>query len=259
MKGYSKLLATLIAMTIASSLALTTNAATEGTDNANQTPYDDGWQTGDDGTSGGSATAFGAWTLTTSDTAGHFIGNSTNLSSALPDINVGNESWQLFAGNPGFAAADRSFDSDLGVGQTFSLDLAVNFRNGFKGIDLKDGATTILNFNIGGNDYVVTTNGVAFGSIGSTYSDNTKFHLEFTQLSLSGGSWTITRSGGVADSDSGTYTGVADNFRLYIGNTDGGAPNDLYANSLAIVPEPSTMALVGIGIAGACLLRRRKV
>jgi hypothetical protein len=257
MKGLGKLLTAFITLALASSFALTAKAATLGTDNANQAVYDDGWQTGDDGAATGDA--FGAWTLSISDIAGHFIGDSTVLSAPGADINVGGESWGMFGATPGFAAADRGFTGGgLSVGQTFSIELAVNFRNGFKGIDVKDGATTIFNFNIGGDDYVVTTNGTAFGSIGSTYSANTEFLLSFEQTSAGGGTWTIIRSGGVADSDSGSYSGTPDNIRLYVGSTGGGDPNNLYANSMAIIPEPSTIALVGLGLIGALALRRRK-
>lgn len=253
MKGFVKLLTTLTALGVASVLVPSTFAASLASDNAAAVAYDDGWTTGDNG-----GTGFGAWTLGASDTAGHFIGSSTGLAAPGADINVSGESWGMYGATPGFASADRAFTGDLSVGQTFSIELAVNFRNGFKGLDLKDGATTIFNLNIGGDDYTVGGGATPSGSIGSTYSDNTEFLVSFTQTSAGGGTWSITRSGGVSDLDTGTYVGTPDNIRLYVGSTGGGSPNDLFANSMAIVPEPSTAMLVGAGLLGALALRRRK-
>ena len=82
--------------------------ATEGTDNAANSAYDDGWTNGDDG---GTAATFGPWTLSTfgMGSAGFFIGDSTAGSG---NINTGGESFAMF-GNPAgsFADAFRSFDS----------------------------------------------------------------------------------------------------------------------------------------------------
>ena len=240
------------------------NAATEGTDNASVEPPYETWNTGDDGSVTGPS-AFGPWTFTDEgDNAGHFIGDSRSLndSGTGGDINsTGNESWGMFGHTGHEASAARSFDSGLAVGQTFSIDIAVNFRSGFKGLDLRQGSTAIFNFNIASDDYVVQFAATGNGSIGSTYSETTAFRLSFTQTSASGGSWTIARSGGVTDLDSGTYTGVPDGFNLYIGDTVGGGlnENNLFANNLAIVPEPSSLSLLaGPAILGAWFYVRRR-
>jgi PEP-CTERM motif len=242
------------------------NASSVGTDNASLEPPYETWDNGDDGAATGNG--FLPWSLSvvttgTASFAGHFIGDSTTLApgNSGANINVGGESFLMFGngGQPVNADAFRPFDGDLAVGQTFSMDLAVNFRNGFKGMDLQtSAAATIFNFNIGGDDYVVSQAATGNGSIGSTYDANTEFNLSFTQTSLAGGTWTITRSGGVADSDSGTYTGVAGQVHLYIGNAEGGDENNLFANNLSIVPEPSTIALALIGTIGLMGLRRRR-
>jgi hypothetical protein len=90
------------------------------------------------------------------------------------------------------------------VGQVFSIDLAVNFRNGFKGIDVRDSTTAnIFNFNVGnvgaGDDYIVQFAASGNGSIGNSYSSNTAFNLSFTQTSASGGTGKIARSGGICE------------------------------------------------------------
>lgn len=237
------------------------HAALIGSDNANDSAYNSGWFTGSDG---GTPATFGPWALTNSGgNAGHFIGSSTSLGAPGANIDVSGESFGMFGHSGQFSEAVRGFNGSLSLGQTFSLDLAVNFRNGSKGIDLRDSSNAVLfNFNVGnlgsGDDYTVQFASSGNGSIGNTYSANTQFNLAFTQTSLTGGSWTITRSGGVTDSDMGTYSGLASNFKLYNSNTaNGAAENNLFANNLSVVPEPASM-LVGLMTAGCLVLRRRR-
>jgi hypothetical protein len=197
------------------------------------------WTSGSNG-----GTGFGAWTLGGGGSHGFFIGSSTNIGGPGANINSGGgTSFGMFG--QGFADAERSFSVPLTVGGTFSLDLAVNFRNGNKGLDLLNGSNAkVFNFNVGSDNYVVNDAATGNGSIGNAYDQNTAFRLTFTQTSLSGGTWRIVRSGGVTDLDSGTYSGLAAKFKLYINGTDGGSPNDLMANNFTItaIPEASALA-----------------
>lgn len=234
-------------------------AALIGADNAAATAYDDGWDNLDDGTAGGDADAFGQWFL--GGDGIHSIGDSTQLSGGSGgDINSSGESFRLQSIDGSYADAFRFLDpAGLTIGQTFSIDLAVNFRGGFKGIDLRSadaGDPTIFNFNIGGDDYNVDQAATGNGSIGNAFSNNTVFHLEFAQTSAAGGTWSITRSGGVADFDTGTYTGVARSIKLYIGGQGNAPEDDLYVNNLEIVPEPASILL--ISFAGMAMLKRRR-
>jgi PEP-CTERM motif len=247
-------------------LAVTTaagqGAVVVGSDYASDTAYNSGWN---NGTDGGTAGTFGAWSLTsTGGAAGRFIGDSTSLGSPGADINTSGESFGMFGHSGQVSEAFRDFGGNtLGVGQTFSLELAVNFRNGQKGFDLRNSSDAVIfNFNIGnlgsGDAYTVQFAATGSGSIGNTYSSNTEFLLSFTQTSLSGGTWSITRSGGVTDFDSGTYSGVAENFKFYERETTNGsnAADNLFFNSLVVIPEPSAALLGGLGM--LALLRRRR-
>ena len=235
-------------------------AVTVGSDLASDTAYNSGWT---NGTDGGTIATFGAWALANGGVnSGHFIGNSAFVGSPGADINSAGESFGMFGHSGQTSEAFRDFNGNsLGVGQTFSLNLAVNFRNGQKGFDLRNSADAVIfNFNVGNlggvDDYAVQFAASGNGSIGNTYSANSAFMLAFTQTSGAGGSWTITRSGGVADLDSGTYLGVAENFKIYNSNTSGGAAeNNLFANSFTVVPEPTSAAL---GLIGSILLLRRR-
>lgn len=232
-------------------------AVVNGTDFANDPIYNGGWN---NGTDGGTADTFGAWILSsTGVNSGRFVGNSTSLGSPGGDINTGGESFGMFGHSGQISEAYRDFNGNsLGVGQTFSLNLAVNFRNGQKGIDLRNSADAVIfNFQVASDDYIVQAAASGNGSIGNSYSANSVFSVAFTQTSLTGGTWSITRSGGISDVDSGTYNGVAENFKLYVQNTDnGGDSNNLFANSFTVVPEPAA-AMLGL-IGSVLLLRRRK-
>ena len=58
----------------------------------------------------------------------------------------------------------------------------------------------------------------------------------------------------------GTFNGLAEGSQIVIGSTDlsitylGGTGHDVV---LTVVPEPSTLTLAGLGLLGACLLKRR--
>lgn len=253
-----KIKTTSLLLAIAAIAPTTSHAAVSaGSDFADNAAYDSGWT---NGTDGGTADTFGAWSLTTGGgDSGHFIGSSTSLGSPGGDINTSGESFGMFGHSGQTSEAFRDFNGNtLGVGQTFSLDLAVNFRNGNKGFDLRDSTDAVIfNFNVGADDYTVNNATTGSGSIGATYSADSVFSLSFDQTTAGGGTWSITRTGGVSDFDTGTYTGVAENFKFYVSNTDNGdAANNMFANNLTVIPEPSAALLGGIG--ALLLLRRRR-
>ncbi len=240
-------------------LALPCFGAYTGTDNASASAYSGGWVDGSNGHITG-PDAYGMWFLN-ADTADiiHETASVSSLSSNAPNLNTGGVSFRMMGKNGQEATAFRFIDDDgLSAGQTFSIDLAVNFRNGYKGIDLRGiSDENIFNFNIGDDDYTVNGALTGNGSIGDSYSDNTLFHIVFEQVDVSGGNWTITRSGGVSDTASGTYAGIARSFKLYIGSTAGTDADALFFNNLATVPEPSQSALLFGIICIGILLRRR--
>lgn len=255
-----------VLLAMAGSVALTgvAGAAVVGTDNASAGAYADGWQNGDDGSITGDG-AFGAWVENQSGNAGVFIGDSRNLAGGMSgaDINSGGVSFGLFsfASDGSFVNFSRSFGSELSVGQTFSLDIAVNFRSGLKGFHLTDAAENkLFSFTIGnlgsGDDHTVENAATGNGSIGADYSSNTVFSLSMTQTSAGGGEWSITRSGGISDFDTGTYTGSAARFELFHFSGPGGGEQDMFINNLAIVPAPGSAGLAAVG--GLALARRRR-
>jgi hypothetical protein len=235
-------------------------AAVSAFDAANDVTYNDGWSSSDNGGYG-----FTAWQLdgaAGSGTFGRFTSDSRNLTDSTSggNINVGGKAFGLYA-NPqnsgAFSGARRDFTGGaLTTSQVLSFAIAVNFRNGNKGFDLRDSnGNSIWNFNVGGDAYKQNGNNLA----NQSYSDNTVFSFAFTQNS-STLSWSITRSGGQTGTDSGTSSigsGTITGIRFYIAGTDGGNENDFYFNSLQVVPEPTTWALIGFGVMSAGVGVRR--
>ncbi len=238
------------------SLETSLNASALFTENAGNSYYDSGWNF--DSSQPNNFGWFTATAVTPPGYAGRFLGSSTGLASPGADINTAGRSWGMYGGKGGtgsgqsdaygFLKDGAGNDQALSEGQSLSIDIAVNWRNGYKGFAARDaGGTELFTLNIGGDDYVVYNAATGNGSIGNAWSDNTAFHIAVTQTSASGGTWAITRSGGVSDYDTGTYNGVVSNFKLYVGQTDSGSPNDFYANNIAVVPEPASGLLLALG------------
>jgi hypothetical protein len=236
------------------------------TETAARSYYDGGWSNGS--SQPNNFSWFTATSVTAPGFAGHLVGDSTDLSGGSGgDLNTAGRSWGIYAGSggSGFGQADAygflkdgsGNDAALDINQTISLDLAVNFRNGYKGVAMRDAdGTELFTLNVGGDDYTVST-ATASGTIGDSYSFDTVFNIALTQTSAGGGMWAITRSGGVSDYDTGTYSGLVSNFKLYVGQTDGGDPNNLMVNNVSVVPEPGSAALL-LAAAGLFVLRRRR-
>lgn len=239
------------------------------TETAGNAFYDSGWS------SGSSQPGNFSWVVTTNVTnpgyAGHFIGDSTNLSggSSGGNVNTVGRSLGMYGsvGGGGFGEAEAvgllkdgaGNNASLSVGQTLALDIAVNFRNGFKGVAMRDsGNAELFTFNIGGDDYSVLNASTGNGSIGNAYSNNTVFRIAMNQTSAGGGTWEITRSGGASDFDTGNYSGVISNFKLYVSQTGVGSENDLMANNISVVPEPGSAGLLLVGSWLLTVFRRRR-
>lgn len=230
--------------------------------------YGGGWTNGSNG-----GTGFTAWDLTqnnndnTTNFAGYFTGDSTQGSG---NINTGGLSFGIYA-NPGsaFANAIRGFaEGDLLVGQQFSLQLAVNFRNGNKGMTLNNGGTQLFNFNVGGDAYTYSIGNGSAITLSLAYQPDSIFSLAFTRTAGTTFNISITRTSSAGGTEVGLNQSfdlgaTINNFKLYNSGTDAGgaAQNNFYFNNLAItvIPEPTTLSLLGApALLGAYFLRRRK-
>ena len=208
-------------------------------------------------------TGFGAWNLYTDisggGSAGFFLASSS--AQGFGDVNTGGQAFGMF-GNPSgnnYSNAERAFSASLGVGQAFSMDLAIAYRNGSKGVVLFAGGfnpvNEIWNFNVASDEYR------AGGVVQSwAYSQTSVFHLTATQTSATNVKIDLVR-GSDSYTTNITVATALSGFRSYVGSTDAGDLNNLFTNNLSIVavPEPSTFTLLGLGLVALALRRKRKV
>lgn len=201
-----------------------------GNDNADN--YGGTWNSTNQGT------GFSDWTFDETTPGGSFTGRFIASFSTALDVN-GN-SFGLFANsaNGAVSGAATTFPKSLEEGDTFTVSIGVNFRDGAKGFDLRDASNaTIINFNVSNDQYRFNASTDLFGN---TYDANTVITFTFTQ-NTNDVSWTAVRSGGLTGSESGTVSGInpdtITNIRFYNvsagTNNDGGSgQRNLFLNSL---------------------------
>jgi hypothetical protein len=263
-------------------LASATWAANLASDDASDPAYSGGWTNGSNG-----GTGFGAWQLLTVGTmSGHFIGDSTKNADGADDGNVNGKAkdndintftgsgqpvaWGMYASEIGFGSATNSATAirpftggPLNSGQTFSIDFDNGYVNGKVGqirLSLLDG-----NFNpvfsiffIGGpSNYGYSD---AFGSANTTidYGDE-GLRLEVTMTGPTNYLAKLTRFDGQSQTWTGSMSAAPEAFQAQTIWAGSGPSFDLFINSMAIVPEPSTITLGALGTLGVALraFRRR--
>ena len=239
-------------------------------DYATDPTYSGGWSAGQNGGYG-----FGAWSFNGTDMtpAGQYQGMTT--SSPL------GTSWTLFThdNHTGLANAGRAINGGLLAGQTFETVIdnptAYHYYRGFdmlftSGPDNSPpgnntAALRLSVFNSGGNNWNVNDTGSMNTGLSSSTTGAAGMRLDLTLTSATTYSLTLTPlNGATAYTQSGTLAGPISyvDFRLWDG-TSGGV-NDTANNfeisgmTITSAPEPSSLALIGLGSAGLLFLRRRK-
>ena len=247
-------------------LATASHGAQLAADNAGDTAYDAGWANGSNGGYG-----FGAWQLYSGPGggAGFYMGSSTNndayggggsgnIDTAGP--NTSGRAFGMYDYSNNQTAAYREFSGSLTVGQTFQI----GFDNGgvddgrTNGFELRgtDGVTRFsFYFRGGGQNYEV--NGSATQNTATTFTTH-GMQTAFTLTGSDSFAFTVAYNGAATETFTGTLGGTAglgiSNFQAVNRNGNGGPNNDSFINSLAIVPEPASLSLLG----GAALLLRRR-
>lgn len=247
MKNLYILLVTLL-LSFSVQAQLGVDTFTLGDDNSNN--YGGSWGTTNLGN------GFSDWVFDTATPSGGFAGRFIGSFSGALDVS-GN-SFGMFAnsGNGAVSGATVDMPRTMQEGDSFSVSVGVNFRDGNKGFDLRNSAdATIINFNVGSDQYNITGTP---GLYGNAYDANTVITFTFTQ-NATDVSWTAIRSGGSSGTASGTIgsisPGTIENVRFYNvsagTNNDGGAGqrnlfiNSLEFNSLYTITNSSTVSASG--------------
>lgn len=215
---------------------------------------------------------FGSWTITlTSGDGGQngtFTGNSTGNGDGdgNADGDIGNPAWGFYANSGQTASGVRSFaGGPLAVGQSvlFSFDNGFIGNGAAAGVALRtSGGANVFEFL-----FVGGTANYAINDAGSTattinFSDE-GFDLVFTLTSATTYDLTIDGLGGVGAGFDQSFTGRTisgniEQFRAFNNNSGSGGAANLFVNDLAVVPEPSTIVLGGLGLIGLVAARMRR-
>ena len=196
------------------------------TDDATQSPYSDGFGSGDNG-----GTGFNAWSITYGGSTGSFVGNPSN--DGMGTTGIGTSAWGFFATGSDYINALRTMTAGMQFGDELTFYWAMNFDagGGSKGFDLKNGGTTIFNVNNTGNATITTTNGTANSNYGTT-----PMLVTLTRTSSSEYSFSMTsRSGDPTYSTTFSSAVSIDGVNIYSGNqNDGAGQKNIYFNSLVV-------------------------
>ncbi len=231
--------------------ALPACGATLASDDASQSAYDDGWDAGDNGGSG-----FLPWSVVARENDSGFGGGFISSNNGAVDIGTGpdNKAFGVYGNGGGVGQAIRPFDGALSVGQTFliSMDNQGIDNGGTVGFGLQtsDGTNRLEFYFVGGESTYTVNNGDVISSDVGWTEGGLNLAITLTgpdsfSLTINGGEPIIGALGGPSGS------GISQ-VRLF--NANGGP--DVFFNNLAIVPEPASVALLGLG-AMVGLLRRR--
>jgi hypothetical protein len=245
-------IAAIASITLSSGAVAQTNAFDFGAN------YASGWTNGANGGFG-----FGAWTITASAGTG-FAGNFIANPAGAGISGMSTQSFGLYA-NPQLSGAtvtaSRPLSAPLQVGETFSLQWGINWdgdngTNGNKGFNILVGGTQVVNVNNGGNSDIqfnTVNTGFGFGTQAMTWSFT---YTNPTTLFVTAND----RDGTGTFSTNITVGGGISSFSLYASQLGAGDQRQPYFNDFAVVPEPSTYALLTLSAAGlgAHLIRRRR-
>lgn len=270
----------ILAFAVGCMLSSVSFAANVALDDASDTAYSGGWTNGSNGGSGFAAWLFGFTSPGNPSVNGNFIGSSTGNGDGadngtiggLPadgDINSAGAAWGLYANSTNNVEAIRGLTGgSLAVGQTITASLDNGFLNTGSTVGLS--LRNALNQNIwevfftGGNPSYTINDGAGFTGSTVGFTDE-GLDITFTLVSASTYNAIIARQDGVNQVilggsliTPGSGAQAIDEIRYFNANAGSGGNFDAFGNSLAVVPEPATLALSGLGLLGLLIARRRK-
>lgn len=214
------------------------------------------------------ADGYTGWTE--SLTSGNGSENGTFIGASGTSMDVNSKSWALYANNGQTASRTYGFDSALNVGESVTISASLgsiasgktvgfslqnsSSTNRFEAYYIGGDATDAWKLNDSGGQENIA--GVDTTFVNSSYSNNNSLTFKFTQLGSDAFSLEIN---GVIVSNASLSISASDIEQIRIFNFDAGSSNDQYFNSLTVVPEPGTYALIGGMFALAFVAMRRRL
>jgi hypothetical protein len=221
---------------------------------------------------------FGPWAMTFGGSSGAFMTTSANNGDGTGNIDVANRAWALFANAPGalagvvrpFTAGGLTGDSTLGIGEQFILQFDNGYvdAGGAVGFGLRNSLgenrfefylqgnaahTNSYRLDIAVDQFTTHLETGAGMTIKFTLTGPDSFQLDIAYGPAAGAPATETFTGDL----SGTPGTGIDRFRLFNFQAGGNGRN-VFFNSVQVVPEPSSLALLTAGLLMAARRRRRK-
>jgi hypothetical protein len=214
------------------------------------------WNAGDNNGFG-----FQPWQFVVSGSGGLFLGDSTQnggdgqgnggSSGGINSPNI--RAFGAFGNNGGSADAVRPFAAGLDVGETFSVDFDNGFiqNGGSEGIRLADNSSgmTLWEFVFtGGQSVYQVFDSRGFADTTVPFTDN-GMHIDFTLTGSTSYSVTIRQADGTTRTVLGDLAnpGSVSQFSFFDHNGGFNSSNNVYANNLVVVPEPSLPLLILLG------------
>jgi hypothetical protein len=211
---------------------------------------------GDDG--------FTGWTVTQSgDNSGNFLGIPPNLSGNY---------WGLFAHSGETSALVYDFGGTLAVGQYVEITASIGWIgttatvgfglqnsdsvNRFESYYIGDHPVNAWKINDADGQRDITGPSATFAD--SSWHESGQLTFRFTQLA--GDEYTFTVNGTpITNSDLNLNASDISQIRIFNGNAGSGSNHDQFFNNLSVIPEPSSILMVGLaGLATVVMLRRKR-
>lgn len=217
-----------------------------GSDIASNSPYNDGWQTNDNG-----GNNFGTWTLsTTNANAGHFPGSSANNGDGNGDINTSGFSLGMYANSGATANAVRTFLTSLIPGTVFSLKMDNGYldNNGTVGFGLQNSSgNNLLEFYFRGGQSFYQYNDLNNEQNTTLGFTDDGLTIQITLLTSTTYQLAVTRNGGGSFTTTGTLKNPSGGqaiaqFRLFNAFAGSGNQRDAFFNSFSVC-YPATLII----------------
>lgn len=175
---------------------------------------------------------------------GVFLGDSTFGGADVNDSE--GESFGFYASGDGtgpntpIVTALRPMTQPLGIGQSMSFQLGVNFRNGAKGVMFQNTDAWLFEVGVFNDDYVYNIRDLGADnpvSLGWAYASDSAITVILSRVSTNNYNVRFIREGSAPENTlvQGVFLSQPPNqVRFYVFDTDGGDANNLYANNLAV-------------------------
>ena len=189
------------------------------------------WQTGQEG----GVLWGGAWQLTAGASSGHFLAQT----GGVPNLDIGDFAWALWANGGGIADAVRPLAAPLHVGDTLSLALENNFIDGGSvgfGLQNKFGQNVFEFIFIGGGTNYLINDAINGRPTGIPWT-GTGLQIAFQLLGVDTYALTVhtqTFFGTLA----ATSESAIRKLRIWNYNAGGGADHNVYVDQLRIAGAP---------------------